>query len=324
MATYPLLDLTGRGMTPERRSNLSWFRRFALMHTGARSILTLVGVARQIGTSLLIGPEIFEPCYIIISVGLVACGIGGFFPRHAPRATRLAAILLALHIVLTFPVTANHVFLEFVCLGLLALLDETDDAEGSLLMQSLRWVVVTFFFYSGLQKLLYGRYFDGQFLGYVVAVEPGNRFDALFRHFMPAAERERLLSFHPPPQAPIEYGAGPFSVDSPLFLAVSNGVYVFEMAAATLLLFARTRPAAVIASVAFIVAIEAGARELVFGMLMINLLLLFLEGAWTKRLFPLCAAAYGYLVTVAVLRWLYPMLLQEPFPWKLMFDYASE
>ena len=62
-----------------------------------------------------------------------------------------------------------------------------------------------------------------------------------------------------------------------------------------LLLVPRTRVLAAIASIGFVIMIELGARELTFGALMVNLLLLFLPGRWIKRLFPAFLLFYLYL-----------------------------
>ena len=78
-----------------------------------------------------------------------------------------------------------------------------------------------------------------------------------------------------------------------------------------LLLIPRVRPLAAVFSIGFIIAIEAGARELVFGALMINLLLIFLDGAWIKRLFPLFSIMYAYLIAAAALEWV-PMFEYIP------------
>ncbi len=136
--------------------------------------------------------------------------------------------------------------------------------------------------------MLWGRYFDGQLLGYLAAAE--DRFAWFFQHVIPTAEFERLRAIGPP-----RAGAGPYRVDSLLFLAVSNSVYVFEMLAGVLLLVSRTRWMAAIAAIGFVIMVELGAREIIFGALMINLLLLFVPGQWNKKLFGAFVAFYLYL-----------------------------
>ncbi len=274
------LALAGGDEDAGWKRNLLWFRLFVLMHVAVRTFLTL-GRLR----------EDYEGLYVHSAQLLMLCCLGGLLPWFRTIATRLAAVLLAVEIVVMLPITANHVYLEFICVGLLALLDESEAREGELLVRALRWVTVLFFFYSGLQKVLYGRYFDGQFLAYVTATE--DRFAAFFQYLMPASEFARIRAEG---QEPLRIGTGPYRVDSILFLIVSNSVYLFEMLAPVLLIVRKTRVAAVLASIAFIFAIEAGARELMFGSLMINLLLLFLPGAWNKMMFPLFAALYLYLI----------------------------
>ena len=53
------------------------------------------------------------------------------------------------------------------------------------------------------------------------------------------------------------------------------------------------------AGVVFVVVIELAARELTFGALMINLLLLSLPGGPIRRLFPAFLAGYAYLILAA-------------------------
>lgn len=283
------------GVAPAgRESNLHWFRLFVLMHVAARTFLQL-------------GVQPPGSWYVLNSQALILCCLGGLLPSYTMWATRIAAALMAVHIGMTLPVTANHVFLEFFCLGLLAFLGESERRESELLLVALRCITLIFFFYSGLQKVFHGRYFDGQFLAYVTGAE--DRFAAVFRYLLPAeefarlrAEGARLVQGRP------EVGSGPFRVDSFLFLAVSNSVYVFEMLAPLLLLVRKARVAATLAAIAFVVAIEAGAREIIFGAFMINLLLLFLPGTWNKNLFFFFAAMYAYLLAAA-------------FKWVPMFEY---
>ena len=66
-----------------------------------------------------------------------------------------------------------------------------------------------------------------------------------------------------------------------------------------LLLFARTRTFAVGALIVYVFAIEAGARELFFGLVIVAMLLLFAPESWLRRTFPVFVAAYVYLALVA-------------------------
>ena len=267
---------------PAAESNLTWFRAFVLIHVAQRMAFTLATQA-----------ESFATWHKAALTALCVACLAGLVPRLRMTMTRVAAALFGVHVVATLPMTANHAFLELLCLGLLALLDESRDDEGALLGQGLCWITLIFLFYSGFQKLLYGRYFDGQFLAYVTATE--DRFAALFRWLMPATEFARLRDL-----GVARIGSGPYRVEGLVFVVVSNVVYLFEMAAPVLMALRKTRVAATLAAIAFIIAVEAGARELLFGALMINLLLLFLPGSWNKRLFPVFLAMYVYLVAAGL------------------------
>ena len=56
------------------------------------------------------------------------------------------------------------------------------------------------------------------------------------------------------------------------------------------------RSLAAVASILVVVAIEAAAREIVFGVLMVNLLFLFLPGKWNERAFLPSLGVYIYLI----------------------------
>ena len=294
------LALAGSGREAGWQSNLRWFRLFILMHMAGRSFLMIpTGPTADLWVQLLRS--------VIVVTALLGC-----IPRFSLWATRAAALLLVGEIAITIPFTANHVFLEFLCLGFLSLLDERDQGEAALLMQALRWFVGVFFFYTGLQKLLYGYYFDGQLLAYLAGTE--DRFAAFFRFIIPAEELQRLQSYNEDLVRPGAYstklGAGPYRVDSLLFVVMSNGVYLFEMLAGILLLVPRTRVLAAVASIGFVIMIEIGARELTFGALMVNLLLLFLPGRWIKWAYP--AFLVGYLYLAAHKLGLAPMFAYAP------------
>ena len=275
-AAVRLLKQVGDSEERSTAVALAWFRRFAFVHVALRSFFTYSMQADSGWTGYS----------LVLWATILAC-LAGLIPKLSGLASRTVALGLAMQVLATFPLTANHLFLELVCFVPLALLDENDDNEGRLLVQALRWTTIIVLFYSGLQKVLYGRYFDGQFLAWVTAND--GRFAQLFQFIIPAREFQRLLAIVP------EVGAGPYRVDSVWFVVVSNGVYLFEMIAPVLMLFGRTRAAAAIAGIAFIAMIEAGAREFVFGAYMINLLLLQLRRPPIRLVFPVVVVGYLYL-----------------------------
>ncbi|MFT5050563.1 MAG: hypothetical protein ACI8QZ_001965 [Chlamydiales bacterium] len=273
-----------QGSEPGWATNLRWFSTFLFMHMGARSALTIPGSDEPFGQALY-------------GLAIVTAALG-CAPGFARGAARLATLMVLGQLLLSMPDTANHVFLEFVLFLLLAMLDPGKEPEAKLLMRGLRWYIAIFFVYAGIQKVIYGYYFDGQFLAYMAATE--DRFTLVFQHLIPAPELERLQAFN---EAVLADGrhqpatdAGPYRVDAPLFVVMSNLVWMYEIVAPILLMFRRTRAAAALSIIAFVLLIELGAREITFGMLMTNLALLYLWGPWIKRLFPAFALAYLYLL----------------------------
>lgn len=290
-----LLDFADPGPSPEAgggqavsepgwRSNLRWFEVFLLAHMGARSFLNFPRSGSQIDELLYAA-----------SIGAALIGLAAPLRR---KAVRVGFVLVTCQLLRSLPDSANHVFLESMIFGLFALLDPGDDDESRLLMQAMRWYIAIFFFYAGVQKFVYGYYFDGQFLAYMAATE--DRFGLVFQHLLPAAELDRLRAFNEVQLADYRYqvslDAGPYRVDAPLFVWASNFVWIYEMAAALLLMVRKTRAATALTLIGFVLLIEAGARELTFGFLMINLAFLFLEGPWIRKLLPLFALLYGYLL----------------------------
>ena len=258
----------------DSESKLRVFRHFLLLSVAVRII-----------------PAEPDPVTLTIGLGLAGCFVVGLSRRHAGRATIVAALLMIVRLTQTFPQTANHEFLELICMLLLAGISLETTSERDLLGESLRWVAVIVFFYTGVQKVLYASYFDAQFLGAQVASD--ERFAFFFRQFLPAAEFERLRSLEG-----LEVGSGPYRIDSTLAVFLSNATWVLEMVLPVLLLVKRTRSAAAIGSIVFLGAIQFGAREFYFGLLFINLLLLFPIRDWNRRLFPVFVIAYGYMLAV--------------------------
>ena len=121
-----------RGGDPvDREVNLFWLRIFLLMHVASRTVLALRAPA-------LNHPAWMEAVYILL---IAACLIG-LVPRWARHGTIAVAFLLGVQIAGTMPITANHIFLEFLCVGLLALRHESRKEESELAIIALRWLEV--------------------------------------------------------------------------------------------------------------------------------------------------------------------------------------
>jgi uncharacterized membrane protein YphA (DoxX/SURF4 family) len=293
----------GNGAREEEgwRLNLSAFRRLVFVHMIVRNFLLL--------------PDVGAPETLVTPLrwAAIVVGLAGFLPGFGVWAARIACFLIVGEVVRVLPEGTNHVAVELALLFFLGLLDERDEQEGRLLLPSVRWFVAIFFFYTGVQKLLYGYYTQGQYLAFAAGTE--DRFAALFRWFLPGAELERLQSYNEVVQStgePLQIrpgvmrpriGAGPYIVDSMLFKVLSNLVYVFEITAGAALLVPRLRRWAALSIMVFVVFIELGARELTFGLLMMSLLLLFLEGSWIRRVFWVVVAGYGALILHDLLGW---------------------
>jgi hypothetical protein len=198
------------------------------------------------------------------------CAAGSISTRWRASALGMAAALQAVRVVQAFPATANHAFLQLVLLVLAALLAGGSAAERTQLLRSCRAITAAVFLHAGLQKVLYGAYFDGRMLALLISKH--ERYQWAFQPIVGASEVARLASLnaHVPEQ-------GPFLADSALLTVIANATWLLELALAALLL----TPLSVGAwlGAALIVLIEAGARETVFGAVMLGLLALFLQPA---------------------------------------------
>ena len=252
------------------------FRRVILVIAASESWLVLTRAPYQ------------SNFFLALSIVITACFLAGFFARFARIATALVGLCMAIQIVATFPENANHQFLVVLSSLLLTLPRTNDLSERLDALDGLRWILLLGFFWAGVQKILYGYYFGGEFLAHRMATDPD--FLLVFQFFVPAAEVERLLSLG------LQYGAGPFRIQSWLFVLVSNLSWLAEIALPLLLLFRPTRRLAVVGSVLFILAIQSAAREVYFGGIMIGLILLFWPGDALRRAYPLFAVAYLWLL----------------------------
>ncbi len=225
-----------------------------------------------------------------LAAATVLCLIALLTSWRRPALLALAAIH-AFVVWREFPAAGNHAYLEVMLCALGAFLDPRDDTDRTLYVAAARWLGVVILFYSGLQKLAHGYYFHAEYFAFSLWIES---FRTVFRHLLPAAEYARLTAFTGAP------GDGPYFVQSPLVVAISNLTWIAEMALAPALLWRRTRRLAVVAAAGLIVAIELAAREVFFGLLYLNLILLFLETTRHAKLVVPVAVLLGYLVLVRV------------------------
>ena len=152
--------------------------------------------------------------HVDLSVILLGCALLGLKARYSRPAALVALIVLLLGVVTFFPGVANHTYFEVILLAFLCWIDRSKEEQRELFFQSCRWFLIIVFFYSGVQKVWYGEYFDGRYLAYLASVAERTR--AGFELLLPPEELSRLLGYR------IRPGSGPFLVDSLFFKTLSN------------------------------------------------------------------------------------------------------
>jgi hypothetical protein len=288
MSDAPARSIVDRMLAPGMPAGVSdagprlvAFRRFLLLAIAVEQLDALHHWKTQPGYEV----------HVVAAILLAACAVSVWFERLARPATLAATALMLAEVTLAFPRAANHHYLETLLLVFLCLLHGHEEDERRSLLAVLGWVVTIGLVWSGLQKLFYGYYFNGSFLSFTMAEQ--SRFAGFFSLFVPAAELERLrgLTF--------EAGAGPYLVDSFALQLMSQLTWALEILVPPLLLVPRLRQAAAWLLIAFIAAVELGARELYFGLLMVQMLLLFPRAELNRRLLPLFVLFYLYLLAMS-------------------------
>lgn len=225
------------------------------------------------------------------------CLLALWAPLRRPAFLGLASVH-AFVVWSEFPAAGNHAYLEVMLCALAALLDPREESDRILYVAAGRWLAVVILFYSGLQKLVHGYYFHAEYFAFSLWIES---FRSIFRPLLPAAEYQRLTAFTGAP------GDGPYVVRSAVVVALSNLTWIAEMLLAPALLWVTTRRLAVVLAIALIVAIELAAREAFFGLLYVNLILLFLDSRLHPKLVAPVAALLAALLMVR-LGWLPPLV----------------
>ena len=281
-----LLAFAGIDQDPAQRAlTVAALRRLVLLHLCAQEWFVWL-MARN--------PPYSKNVVLICACGYTLGLCFGWRVRWARTAFAFVLAVSILRMANQFPFAANHHYFELGVLALGALFDDRRKGEAQLLLQSCRWLVATVFFWAGLQKVLHGYYFGGEFLSYAISQEP--RFAQIFGVLLPSEELIRLSSYGRP--APL--GAGPYRAASWALVLVSNATYLLEMGIAIGLFVRRVRPFALCAAIALIVAIEIVAREVFFGALYLGLITLFSRRALNRQLLPVFVAIYVYLLAAGL------------------------
>jgi hypothetical protein len=194
---------------------------------------------------------------------------------------------VAAEVIWLFPATPNHVFLTLVLVTLSSAFDLKKSSDSLLLLQTLRWIAVIIFVWAGIQKALHGLYFRGEFLTWMVA-QGIDRWADVFGLIISEPELARITAF--PRFVP---GTGPYRVDSWLFIAVSNSVWIAEILLGLAMLHRRTREWAAVGAIALVFMIQTAPREFMFALLYTSLLLLLFRGEPNRRLMPVFLLVYA-------------------------------
>ncbi len=221
---------------------------------------------------------------------IFACSLVSLSERYRRGATALVLVVLLVRNAVEFPSVANHYYLELLLLSLYLWIDSSNTEEKELFLQACRWLTVIIFFYSGVQKLWYGEYFDGRYLAYLAGIADRTR--TAFEFLIPPEEMARLISYKR------EAGSGPFLIDSAIFKVLSNSAWISEIVLGLLLLFRKVWPLAVVCAIFTVFVVEFIARELIFGVLMVSLLFLFCRRDVIRPLLPVYIVFMAYLVSV--------------------------
>jgi hypothetical protein len=259
------------------------------LRTFAQAFVLILG-AEYWARALSKWPQLSPVYEIALATATVACVATGIARLRRAALAALAITQLGV-IAAEFPATGNHAYLELYVLLLLSVLRLDEPEERRLLMRALRWLVCLVLFSSGLQKVVHGYYFRGQYLTYSMWIET---FRPVLALLVPPGEYARLTSF------PSEVGSGPYLVESPLLLLVSNAVWVAELVLPLLLLSPATRVVGVAGTLALLAGIEVAAREVFFGLVFTNGVLLFLPRPLGRWYVPAVAAILAWLLLSAL------------------------
>lgn len=252
-----------------------------------RALVVAFAAERAVGIIETVG--LVDASQIVVSIVAILCAVASF-ARPNGATLLILGIAMLLHLYARFPQSGNHVYLQCLIVFALALtrLDDPDDRRE--LFAALRWVTIFVFFYAGVQKLVHGYYVRGEVFAFLIANE--DRFDALLSPLLSAAEQARFAAFT------MAEGEGPYRVTHPLLIAGAHSTYLAEIAVPALMLWARTRTLGLYAALAMLAGIELVARELFFGLLMVNLLFLWSPKDHSHRLEPVLYVGTALLFAV--------------------------
>jgi len=189
------------------------------------------------------------------------------FRRRLLPPVAFALLLLAgWSLTRRLPDAPLHSYLA-VYIALVVFLLRDDGAERSLALGSLRWICAIGWIGFGLQKLLHGFYFDGQYLAWQISTNRDSHL--LLGNLVDARSLQQLDGFRG------AAGTGPYSPYGTLLTVASNAVWALEILVGLGLIYWKSRPTALIVGFGLLLATALCYRDIYQSLLLFNLLLLF-------------------------------------------------
>jgi hypothetical protein len=131
----------------------------------------------------------FAGAHYLMPLPAALFALGLLRPYQRPVATVLA-VVQCVRFGFTYPDVSNHYLVECLAMLAFAAVDLTREQERALCLRALCWLAALVLFMSGVQKLLHGCYFEGQYLAYMVAST--DRFSDFFSPMLSAADLDHL------------------------------------------------------------------------------------------------------------------------------------
>ncbi len=205
----------------------------------------------------------------------------GFFLRKQSRHLCLIGLFVSGLLLgsFEFPNTPNHRLIEVVVLGLACLSNVENSQERRLFFSFIRAFALLVFFYAGVQKILLGTYFTGQYLAY--KTYSAISFQNLGFLWCSQEELETFKSLSWPPSA----GMGPFQLNTWYGLILSNATWVLELVLPVVCFFGKRKNIWAAITLVFVLGIQAMALEIEFLLIMMCLLSLYFKHIRDRQLF---------------------------------------
>ena len=243
------------------------------------NLLVFVLLGCWVPSHLLMSPNWSEPK---APLSLVFVLVAVIFYWGPPQRRRLAlgglftvgCVLAAVE----FPNTPNHRLLELVPLGLAWLTCSESAIERRVFFSFVRAFALVVLFYAGVQKILLGTYFEGQYLAYKTYATPS--FQNVAHLWCSQAELKYFQSLPWPPYA----GLTGFKLKTWYGLLLSNLTWVLELILPLLVVFSAKRQLWLVVTLMFAASFQLAALEAEFFLMMLVLLSLYFNEAHEKKL----------------------------------------